>query len=126
MVLITLLVFAVAGVAFAASASITPHTQSHAHGVASNWTLSWGNAGPYDVNFYRGNGTVVIWTNTNQSLSSQSYKFYPCTTTTFQQWLRVSNRAVAMQTISATRPRAGATRAMHPCRSGGFPGVARG
>ncbi len=77
-----------AGSVIAASANVTPSSQVHAHGVASHWTLSWGGTSPYHVEFYLGDGTVDIWQSTTIVGASDSYTFWPCTTTVFHQTLK--------------------------------------
>jgi hypothetical protein len=71
-----------------ASASITPYTQQHAHGVASSWSLSWGNYPPYYVEFHYGDGVVWIYSGNNNSANKQ-HTFYPCVQTNFKQMLYV-------------------------------------
>jgi hypothetical protein len=78
-----------AGIASAASANISPASQTHSHGVQSHWSLSWSGGAPYEVLFDRGNGTAVWWPSTSSTSSSQNYTFWPCVTTKFYQWLEV-------------------------------------
>jgi hypothetical protein len=63
---------------FAASANISPATQSHAHNVASHWSLSWGSTSPYHVIFSYGNGYGLLWQNTTIVSASEYYTFSPC------------------------------------------------
>lgn len=84
-------VFAQAGSASAASATISPHSQSHAFGVASSWSLSWGNATPFDVNFYYGDGIVYVSSGTSSRSTTRTHTYWPCPgePTSYSQWLRV-------------------------------------
>jgi len=75
---------------FAVSALINPHTQSHGHGVASSWTLTWSGTHPFDVYFWWDtNDTSANWILLNTSTTSKkiTHAFFPCTTTTFDQEL---------------------------------------
>ena len=87
--LAAVLVAAAASPAAAASANITPYTQSHGYGVASHWTLTWGTYSPYTVFFDYGDGNEHDWSSTTLSGYYQSYTFWPCHTTRFQQELGV-------------------------------------
>lgn len=73
----------------AVSSNIYPTTQSHAYGVASHWTLSWGSYSPYEVLFHYGDGYALYWASTTRTGSSQSYTFWPCVTHTYHQMLQV-------------------------------------
>lgn len=76
----------------AISGSLTPSTQSHGHGVASNWTGSWGTHPTYDVHFCYVTGTseCASWLlNTNLVTKNWSHSFYPCSTTQFTQGMYV-------------------------------------
>ncbi len=87
--LAAVLVAAAASPVVAASAYITPTTQSHAHGVASHWSLSWGGYSPYTVVWDRGDGSGLYWASTTSTSYPDSHVFYPCTTTRFHQYLNV-------------------------------------
>lgn len=76
-------------VALGASANAEPETQSHAHGVPSTWTLTWGGDAPFDVDFYYGDGVVRVYRDTWLVRDSASHAFWPCSTTIYTQWLRV-------------------------------------
>jgi hypothetical protein len=78
-----------AGTVLAASATIQESSQSHGHGVAATWHLSWGTHSPYHVEFYYGDGLVTVWENTTLTSAVKTHAFYPCTTTVFHQELDV-------------------------------------
>jgi hypothetical protein len=78
-----------AGPALALTTSIAPPSQTHAHGVASSWSLHWGGIPPYHVQFAFGDGFGIIIENTTTTSSGPVYTFYPCTTRTFHQTLTV-------------------------------------
>lgn len=84
-----LLAIAVSAVALAASANAEPETQSHPHGVASSWTLTWGGDGPFQVLWSRGDGTALWWPSTNIVNWADRHAFSPCTTEQFTQRLQV-------------------------------------
>lgn len=101
-----MLVIATAAPVIAISQSVTPSSQSHAYGVASTWTQSWGGNAPFDVAFCPRNSPTptVCFTslnNTNLVSRNRSYTFYPCRSTTFQQyaWVRDQGGAGAQSTI---------------------------
>lgn len=74
------------------SATISPSYQSHAHGVASTWSLTWGGTAPFDVYFwYDWNGSVSWYALGTYSTgkSGLSEAFFPCTGMTFTQELDV-------------------------------------
>ncbi len=73
----------------AASANISPYSQTHSYGVASHWTLTWSGYSPFEVLFDRGDSTGVYWPSTTSTSSSQSYTYYPCVTTKYFQYLDV-------------------------------------
>jgi hypothetical protein len=77
--------------AFAASATVNPVSQTHAHNVSSHWTLSWGNTSPFHVIFAYGDGFGLLWQNTTLVSASPSYGFSPCPgdPTTYTQVLNV-------------------------------------
>lgn len=73
--------------------NLTPSTQSHGHGVSSNWTGSWSGTAPYGVTFAYGDGSSAPpLVNTNLTSKAYSHAFFPCTTDTFTQTLRVSDQ----------------------------------
>jgi hypothetical protein len=88
-----ILSLAMATATLAASASITPASQSHAHNVSSHWTLAWGTTSPYHVLFAYGDpgGNGLLWQNTNVVSGSANWTYSPCPgeQTTFTQWLNV-------------------------------------
>ncbi len=75
-----LLSLAFASTTLAASANVTPATQTHAHNVSSHWTLSWGTTSPYHVIFAYGDAgnDGLLWQNTTLVGSSTSWTFSPC------------------------------------------------
>jgi hypothetical protein len=73
----------------AASANINPAVQTVAHGTNASWALSWGHTPNYLVHFHRGDGSVRVWSNVGINAANDSRKFYPCSYTTYGQWLRV-------------------------------------
>lgn len=87
-ILVVVMMPATSGVVIAASASANPYAPTHSHGVASSWTLSWGNTAPYSVFFYYGDGAKWSYLG-NATGASRSHTFWPCTQTTFQQHLTV-------------------------------------
>jgi hypothetical protein len=100
------------GSALANSATISPHSQTHAHGVKSTWGLSWTGLAPFDAIFSHGDSTgIEIFTN---GLSyNHSYTFFPCSTTTFTQILTVfdgHNPSLVAQDSSTSRESGG-----NPC-----------
>jgi hypothetical protein len=91
--------------AFAVSATISPHSQSHVHGSASSWTLTWGGTGPYDVYFWYDIHYGASWwlTNTYTTSKQLSHSFVPCRSTTFYQELdNYDAYGLAADTSSAT------------------------
>lgn len=65
---------------------ITPATQSHAHGVASNWTAAWGGQATFDEHFSYGDGSSASWIlNTTLTSKGFSHTFWPCAAQTFEQ-----------------------------------------
>jgi hypothetical protein len=65
---------------------VTPGTQSHAHGVASNWTATWGGQPTFDELFSYGDGSTAGWIlNTTLVSKNFSHTFYPCTGHTYEQ-----------------------------------------
>lgn len=89
LVAVALLAAGVGSVVLAAGAGDSPASQTHGHGVSSNWTLSWGYTSPYHVEFYLGDGSFYLWQNTTATGAQASYTFYPCATTVFHQTLKV-------------------------------------
>ncbi|MES2208717.1 MAG: hypothetical protein V4515_00800 [Chloroflexota bacterium] len=83
------------GIVAATSANISPHSQSRAHGVASSWTATWGDNGPYRPTFHpdTANPGLHEWAPGLTWLTSyqHSMAFYPCTGTTFRQQLVVDD-----------------------------------
>lgn len=92
--------------AMATSATIAPHTQSHAHGVASSWSLTWGSVAPYDAYFWWDiNDPSPDWMILNTSTTSKhiTHTFYPCVGTNFHQELQVTDQqALAFDTSTAS------------------------
>lgn len=69
--------------------SLSPSSQNHSHGQASNWTGNWsGGPAPYYYNLNRGNGTTQSGS-TSQTSKGFSYTYFPCTTTTYYQRLSI-------------------------------------
>ena len=84
--------FAMSGSAAAIASNISPFSQSHAHGVKSNWNLTWGTNPTYDVDFWVDDNLFnPQWEALGTSSTSRafSWTFSPCTTTTFDQLLEV-------------------------------------
>jgi len=86
----------VAGVAEATTATISPLSQTHTHGQASNLTLSWTGVKPfrtvcfyYDKNDLNAGYWCYFSTSYDGVLTSNT--FWPCTTTTFTQLLNVTD-----------------------------------
>lgn len=74
----------------ATTTSITPSSQTHAHGVQSNWLASWTGESPYTVTWCYVNGVSCNAPfQTGSTSKLYSHAFYPCTTTTFTQKLYV-------------------------------------
>lgn len=73
-------------------ANLEPESQSHAHGVSSNWTGTW-SGGPCLWAVYLGYGDGFS-TSTNTCLTSKSYShtFWPCQNTNFTQTFRVTDQ----------------------------------
>jgi hypothetical protein len=104
-----LITFSQTGVAAATTATISPSSQSHAHGVASHWTTSWSGQTPirqvcfaYDVNNSSEGGWCLF--TTSSTSRSDSHTYWPCTTKTFTQALEVYdwNYVRAYRTSNAT------------------------
>jgi hypothetical protein len=76
----------------ATTASISPTTQSHAYGVASTWTDSWGGSAPFEVRFFTGDGYVFAPVYNTQTQMVVRHAFYPCRGTTYRQTLTVIDR----------------------------------
>jgi hypothetical protein len=108
-ILALLLVLTMSGGAAASTASITPATQTHGHGVAASWTLSWGGVAPFrTVCFYydkdnTGEGGFCLL-ETNAVGATASHAFYPCVGRTYTQVLNVTdhNSTFATKTSKAT------------------------
>jgi hypothetical protein len=85
------LVLALSGVVDAASATITPSSQTNGHLDDSTWSLTWGGGAPYDVYFIPDTSVGFYWERlgTNTTSWNRSMGFAPCTTTTFHQELDV-------------------------------------
>ena len=78
------LMFILAGAALGAI-SISPSTQTHNHGVASNWIGHYGN-GMREIKFCYGDAAPCVETfNPSGNQKSYSRTFFPCFTTTFTQ-----------------------------------------
>ncbi len=89
LVLALVLVFQVPGTAFAVlNVTISPSTQTHAHGVASHWSLSWNGQAAFTWLFEYGDGAVIGDTRSTTSAST-SHTFWLCSTTKYTQWLSV-------------------------------------
>jgi exo-beta-1,3-glucanase (GH17 family) len=87
------------------SAHLTPSSQSHAHGVASSWSGTWSGTGPFSWTLYHGDGSTESATNvTYTSHNFADYAFFPCSTTTFNQHIRVTDQVGPLNsnTTSAT------------------------
>jgi hypothetical protein len=84
------------GIVAAASANISPHSQSRAHGQASSWTATWGDAGPYNVVFHPDTANPGLHEWVRRGIWTTSYQhsmaWYPCTTTTYTQQLVVDDK----------------------------------
>lgn len=105
-----------AGSVSAVSQTVTPSTQTHGHGVSSNWTQSWGGSSPFDVAFCPQNTPAPTYcftslTNTTLTSKSRSYTFYPCVSTLFQQYAWVHDNVGASSTVYTTSREAGG----NPC-----------
>lgn len=79
--------------AAATTATISPSTQSHAHGVASQWNLSWSGHSPFKWEFDFGDGAYTGSFGAWVSYTSKhvTYAFYPCSWTQFNQSLVVDD-----------------------------------
>jgi hypothetical protein len=111
-----ILAVAISGVASAISANINPLSQTHAHGVKSAWSLTWGGvpgSHGFDVYFWYdvNNDYPPHWVSlgTFATSASKSTAWWPCTTTTFYQELDVYDQYGAAGTTS------------HATESGGNP-----
>ncbi len=112
-VIAALLTIALAGGAQATtSANLSPSSQTHAHGVQSTWSGSWSGTAPFGVTLYHGDGTTESLVNTySTSYSNFKHAFYPCTTTTFTQHLRVSDQVGPLNSNYTTATESGG----YPC-----------
>lgn len=88
--------------AFATTASISPATQSHAYGVLSSWTLIWSGQSAYKVNFTYGDGGSWSVVNTTATSEGRTHHFYPCSTTTFSQSLKIYQPGNSTPTASSS------------------------
>jgi hypothetical protein len=90
--------------AAATTCNISPGTQTHAHGVASHWTISWSGRSPFNWSFDTGDGNYSYANGVTYTSTGLSYTFWPCSTTRFQQSLVVddSNGIRAVQSSYAT------------------------
>lgn len=90
-----LLALSNSGIATATSANISPHSQSRAHGVASSWTATWGDNGPFNVVFHPDTANPGLHEWAQYGIWSTSYPhsmaWYPCTTTTYTQELSIKD-----------------------------------
>ncbi len=77
--------------ATATTASITPASQTHTHGVASHWTVSWTGKSPYTWSFDFGDGFYTYGNGVTYTSRQIGYTFWPCSTTRFQQSLVVDD-----------------------------------
>lgn len=114
--ILTVLTASLAGTAWAIGQSVTPGTQTHNHGVASNWTQAWSGTGPFDVAFcpQQSPGPVycfVSLSNTSLTTKARTYTFYPCVTTTFTQYAWIEDATGSSVTTYATAKEYGGT----PC-----------
>ena len=81
------------GIVAAASANISPHSQSRAHGQLSSWTATWVGNGPYQPVFHPDVADPGLheyapgWTWATSYQHSMAW--YPCKTTTYTQQLVV-------------------------------------
>jgi hypothetical protein len=83
-----LLVSAVA--ASATTTSISPSSQTHAHGVASQWGASWTGNSPFTVTWcYVSGVSCDAPYQTGNTSATNRHTFYPCVTTAFTQKLYV-------------------------------------
>jgi hypothetical protein len=82
----------VATTAIALTVDASPESQSHAHGIASNWTGTWHGSPPYSVTFFFGDGTSDARGRVSYTSSSFSHGYWPCTTTTFTAHLDVDDQ----------------------------------
>jgi hypothetical protein len=82
------LIVAFAGSADAMVYGALPSSQSHAHGVASSWSLTWAGTAPYTIFWaYDVNVPTWYWTiaNTYTTSKNLSATYYPCVTTKFTE-----------------------------------------
>jgi exo-beta-1,3-glucanase (GH17 family) len=99
-------------VAATTSNSLSPATQSHAHGVASQWSGSWSGTGPFSWTLYHGDGTSTSAANVAYtSHTFPTYAFFPCTTTTFTQHTRVTDQVGPLNSNDTTATETGG----NPC-----------
>jgi hypothetical protein len=91
--IVTLLIAAVtvagALAAHAASAGISPSVQGGTSPYNAQWSLQWGTTAPYEVLFLRGNGSGLYWPSTSSTSYNDTYTFYSCIDTSFNQRLEV-------------------------------------
>jgi hypothetical protein len=114
-VLALLFTLSFAGIVTAnATASIDPLSQTHNHGVASNWTLTWSGTAPFrTVCFYYDSSTGEGWClgNTYAVGATTHRTFWPCVTKTYTQALNVTDWANSFDTAGSTAKEYGGT----PC-----------
>jgi hypothetical protein len=102
------LALAAAPAVLAASADISPNTQTHNHGIASNWTATWSGTPNYDVFIWYDNTKSYNISIINTSATSRgfSHAFWPCHDTTFTQEVDVYRHTTgaleALATSTAT------------------------
>lgn len=107
------LVLAVAVPASATTSNhVTPASQSHAHGVNSNWSGTWAGTGPFDWTLFHGDGSSDSAVNvTYTSHTFPGYAFFPCNTTQFTQHSRVSDQVGPLNSGNVTATETGG----NPC-----------
>ncbi|HJP88992.1 MAG TPA: hypothetical protein VJ850_08165 [Candidatus Limnocylindrales bacterium] len=81
--------------AFAIGQSVSPSTQTHNHGVASNWAHSWSGVSPFVVSFCPSvnTGNVICFGgyHTSTTSANRTYTFWPCVTTNFKNYAFVAD-----------------------------------
>lgn len=88
--------------AFATTAVITPATQSHSYGTLSTWSAVWSGQSSYKVSFAYGDGGSFSLANTTTTSANLNHHFYPCTSTTYTQQLKIYQPGSTFVTASGT------------------------
>jgi hypothetical protein len=82
--------------ALAFGQAITPGTQSHAHGVSSNWAHSWSGVSPFVVSFCPsvnpGDPICFGGYHTSTTSANRTYTYYPCSATQYKDYGFVADK----------------------------------